>query len=116
MKKETLLKNISNIKGISSKILKKIETEIDIYEKNNDISLPFCTDAKIKFYNEFGYDGLEQAIECGHVDAYNAFWNDAKEGMRGISNILHGFAEITRNQDMHSGAVVTLEFGAINEY
>ncbi len=113
MKKETLLKNISNIKGISSNILKKIESEIDTYEKSNDISLPFCNDVKIKFYNDFGYEGLENATECGQVDAYNAFW-DAKEGLRGISDILSGYAEITSHQDTYSGAVVTLEFCALN--
>jgi len=113
MTQETLLKNISNIKGISSKILKKIETEIDKYEKSNDIPLPYCNDVKIKFYNEFGYEGLENATECGQVNAYSAFWN-AKEGLRGISDILNGYAEITSHQDSYSGAVVTLEFCAIN--
>ena len=116
MTQETLLENISNIKGISPKILKKIESEIDTYEKSNDISLPFCTDATIKFYNEFGYDGLEKATECGNLDVFNAFWHDAKEGLQGMSNILNGFANMTRNQDTYSGAIVTLEFGAINEY
>jgi hypothetical protein len=114
MTQETLLENISNIKGISPKILKKIKTEIDTYEKSNDIPLPYCNDVKIKFYNDFGYEGLENATECGQVKAYSAFWNDAKEGMQGISNILHGFAEITRHQDTYSGAVVTLEFCALN--
>ena len=114
MTKETLLNNIAAIKGIGPKVLQKVESEIDKYEKDNLINLPYCSDLKIQFYNDFGYEGLENADECGNMDAYHAFW-DSQEGLQGIANILNGYAELTRHQDTYSGAVVTLEFCALND-
>tara|TARA_Y100001937_G_scaffold57669_1_gene79041 strand:- start:269 stop:613 length:345 start_codon:yes stop_codon:yes gene_type:complete len=114
MTKETLLNNIATIKGIGPKVLQKIESEIDNYEEENKINLPYCSDFKIEFYNKFGYDGLENAEKSGEVSAYGVFWDDTK-GIISIADILSSYGELTRNQDSYSGAVVTLEFCALND-
>ena len=113
MTKETLLNNIASIKGIGPKVLQKIESEIDKYEENNRINLPYCSNSKVQFYNDFGYEGVEHATECGNFETYNGFW-ETKDGLQGLANVLNGYAELTLHQDSYSGAVVTLEFCALN--
>lgn len=114
MTKKALLNNIAAIKGIGPKALQKIENEIDNYEEKNRINLPYCSDFKIEFYNEFGYEGLEHAEKSGEVSTYGLAI-DPHAGMKSIADMLNSYAGLTMNYDTYCGAVVTMEFSCINE-
>lgn len=114
MTKKALLNNIAAIKGIGPKALQKIENEIDNYEEKNRINMPYCSDFKIEFYDEFGYDGLENAQKSGEISAYSVFGYESK-GLQSIAEILSNYGQLTEHQDSYSGAVVTMEFCALND-
>ena len=114
MTKKALLNNIAAIKGIGPKALQKIESEIDNYEEKNKINLPYCSDFKIEFYNEFGYEGLEHAEKSGEVSTYGLSI-DPQQSFKSIADMLNSYAGLTMDYETYCGAVVTMEFSCINE-
>ena len=106
---------IEAIKGIgpttAAKILELVEAEIDTVKTKMNINPPWCTDVKIDFYHDFGFDGLEDATKIGEIKTW--FISDHEE-LKSMFKMINEYGEMERSRDTYAGAVVTLEFGALN--
>tara|TARA_R110000744_G_scaffold185873_4_gene305239 strand:+ start:1361 stop:1705 length:345 start_codon:yes stop_codon:yes gene_type:complete len=107
---------LTKLRGIGPKTAEKIVAIVDAEKEKTrqavEIDVPFGTDVKIAFFHNFGYNGLKEAEKIGGIDTYCI--SDHNE-LKALFNLITEFGQMEAGKDTYAGAVVTLEFGALNE-